>query len=436
MVSQVQQQFQIFDYVLVDLVYNIGFVEGLEFLVDLYIFMVQLYDWLLLIFYSVGLIGGVWYLFKYVDVFFVLCNFDYFIIVGVIFFLCDLNDLFQFILFEIDLLYYCKYCVIFDLIFLFVVILKMEVGICDFVNGLIDEVVDKGGCEFIIVYGWLLLVLIFFDIMGLLQLMCDMFVDWVVGLLYLIDCVDMVCVFQLIVVYFKEVIVEKMKNFDDKVISCIVQVVLDGQLLSGQEVFGFVVFLFIVGFDIVFVMMNNIWLWFVENFFCCYEIIVWFGDMNVIIEELLCKYVVIFLGCMLCQDLELCGVQMKVGDKVISILLVCNYDFEVFFNLIVVDFDCLCKLILLFVGGVYSCMGVYLVWLEICIGLEEWLKCIFDFLVKFGIEIEYCFGGVVGFEYLLLVWQVVLFYVFFECCSGLERINGSYVVCLCQLGGF
>ena len=57
-----------------------------------------------------------------------------------------------------------------------------------------------------------------------------------------------------------------------------------------------------------------------------------------------------------------------------------------------------------FAGGVHSCMGAHLARLEIRIGLEEWLKRIPDFSVKPGTAIEYRPGGVVGPEYLPLVW--------------------------------
>ena len=404
MASPAQQQFQIPDHVPADLVHNIGLVEGPEFLADPHNFMAKLHDRLPPNFYSVGSTGGAWYLLKHADAFFALRNPDYFTTAGATPFPRDPNDPFQFIPLEIDPPHHRKYRAILDPIFSPAAIMKMEKSIRELSDGLIDEIVDKGGCEFTTAYGRPLPVSIFLDIMGLPQSMRDTFVEWAVGLLHSTDRADMGRAFQSIVAYLKEAIAEKTRNPDDKVISRIVQAAPDGQPLSGQEVFGFVVFLFIAGLDTVFATMNNIWLWLAENPERRREILARPDDMNAITEELLRKYAVTFSGRTLRQDLELRGVRMKAGDKVTSILPACNYDPEVFPNPTEVDFDRPRKPILSFAGGVHSCMGAHLARLEIRIGLEAWLQRIPEFSVKPGTEIEYRPGGVVGPEYLPLVW--------------------------------
>jgi cytochrome P450 len=178
--------------------------------------------------------------------------------------------------------------------------------------------------------------------------------------------------------------------------------------MSEKESFGFVLFLFIAGLDTVFATMNNMWLWLAENPDRRHEIIARMterpGDMNAITEELLRMWAVTFSGRTVRKDLELRGVQLKTGDKVMSVLPSCNFDAEVWPNPLTVDFDRVRKPILSFAGGVHSCMGAHLARLEIRIGLEEWLKRIPDFSVKPGTEIEYRPGGVVGPEYLPLEW--------------------------------
>ena len=113
---------------------------------------------------------------------------------------------------------------------------------------------------------------------------------------------------------------------------------------------------------------------------------------------------VTFSGRTLRTDLEMNGVQMKAGDKFMSVLPACNYDPDVFPDPLKVDFHRQRKPILAFAGGVHSCMGAHLARLEIKICLQEFLKRIPDFQVKPGNEIEYWPGGVIGPKVVPLVW--------------------------------
>jgi cytochrome P450 len=164
------------------------------------------------------------------------------------------------------------------------------------------------------------------------------------------------------------------------------------------------VFLFIAGLDTVFATLNNMWLWLAQSPAKRREIIARPGDVMAINEELIRRFGVTFSGRTLLKDIEMRGVRMKAGDKVMSILPACNFDPEVFPNPLKVDFDRTRKPILSFAGGVHSCMGAHLARLEIRIGLQEWLRRIPEFQLKPGFKAEFRPGGVVGPEHLPLVW--------------------------------
>jgi len=404
MASQAQETFQIPDHVPPELVMNVGITESPEFLADPYAFFKKLSLEYPPIFYSVGSHGGSWHLLKHADAFRMLRDAEYFSNEGGTPFPRDPADPFKFIPIEIDPPDHRKYRAILDPVFSPQGIQTLENTIRKLANDLIDEVIDKGECEFTTAYGRPLPVSIFLDLMGLPQDMRDTFVDWAVGLLHSTTREGMATAFTQIVAYIKQAIAEKTANPDDKVISRIVQGQIDGRPMSEKESFGFVLFLFIAGLDTVFATMNNMWLWLAENPARRKEIISRSNDMNAITEEMLRMWAVTFSGRSLRKDLELRGVKMKAGDKVMSVLPSCNYDAEVFADPLTVDFDRTRKPILSFAGGVHSCMGAHLARLEIRIGLEEWLKRIPDFAVKPGTKIEYRPGGVVGPEYLPLVW--------------------------------
>ncbi|MBW8753475.1 MAG: cytochrome P450 [Sphingomonadales bacterium] len=408
MASQAREKFQIPDHVPPELVINVGITESPEFLADPYAFFRKLAETHPPIFYSVGSHGGSWHFLKHADAFRMLRDAEYFSNEGGTPFPRDPADPFKFIPIEIDPPEHRKYRAILDPVFSPQGIQRLEGTIRQLANDLIDEVVDKKECEFTTAYGRPLPVSIFLDLMGLPQSMRDTFVNWAMGLLHSTTYEGMASAFAEIVAYLKQAIADKKVNRDDRVISSIVHGEIDGRPLDDKEIFGFVCFLFIAGLDTVFATMNNMWLWLAENPDRRHEIIARMtdrpGDMNAITEELLRMWAVTFSGRTLRKDLELRGVQMKAGDKVMSVLPSANYDAEVWPNPLDVDFDRVRKPILSFAGGVHSCMGAHLARLEIRIGLEEWLKRIPDFSVKPGTEIEYRPGGVVGPEFLPLEW--------------------------------
>jgi cytochrome P450 len=114
---------------------------------------------------------------------------------------------------------------------------------------------------------------------------------------------------------------------------------------------------------------------------------------------------VTFSGRVIAQDIEMRGVQMKKGDRITCVLPACNFDPEVFPNPLEVDFDRPRRTILAFTVGVHSCMGSHLARLELKIALQEWLQRIPRFSVKQNAQIVYRPGGVVGPEWVPLVWS-------------------------------
>ncbi len=388
-----------------DLVRSVGLTTGPEFLASPHDFMAKLHQTQPPIFYDVNPYGNAWLLTRHEDALFALRHWEYFSNEGATPFPRDPNDYFYFIPIEIDPPHHRKYRNIVDPLFSPKGVLKLEERIRQRARDLLDEFADKGECEYTTAFGRPLPVSVFLDIMGLPQDMRDTFVEWAVDLLHAPDRATMARAMQNIVAYIKQAIAEKKANPDDGVVSRIAHAAPDGQPLSDKEVFGFVIFLFIGGLDTVFATLNNMWLWLAQNPERVKEIIARPNDIDAIVEELLRRWSVTFSGRVVAQDLEMRGVQMKKGDRITCVLPACNFDPEVFPNPLEVDFNRPRKTILAFTVGVHSCMGAHLARLEVKIALQEWLKRIPEFSVKPGTQIIYRPGGVVGPEYVPLVWK-------------------------------
>jgi cytochrome P450 len=395
---------QVPDHVPPELVRQAGIIYSPEFLADPYKFFAGMHEKFPPIFYDVGPFGNAWVLTKHEDALFALRHAEYFSNEDATPFPRDPEDYFYFIPIEVDPPEHRKYRNIVDPIVSPQGVLKLEERIRALANELIDDIIDKGECEFDEAFGRPLPVLVFLDLMGLPRDMCDTFVSWAMALLHSNDRAIMGQTLKTIGDYLKTAIADKQANPDDGLVSRIVHAEIDGKPISEKEAFGFATFLFIAGLDTVFATLNNMWLWLARNPERRQEIIDNPENINAQVEELLRVFSVTFSGRTVAQDVEIRGVQLKKGDKITSILPACNFDPDVFPNPTEVNFHRPKKIILAFTVGVHSCMGAHLARLEIKIALQEWLKRIPDFKVKPGAETIYRPGGVIGPESVPLVW--------------------------------
>ena len=388
-----------------ELVRPIGLTEGPEFLAAPHAFMAGLHDTHPPIFFSTSKhASNAWLLIKYEDVFFVLRHPELFTTAGATPFPRDPNDYFYMIPLEIDPPHHRKYRAMIDPMISPRSVAAMDSSIRALANQLIDQFIDKGGCEFTTDFGRPLPVSVFLGLMGLPQEMRDTFVGWAMGLLHAQDRqVAGVCMRET-VAYLKTAIAEKKQKPDDSVLSQIVHGTAAGEPLNPQDVFGFTFFLFIAGLDTVFATLNNVFVWLAMNPDRRREVIANPDDIDATVEELLRVFSVTFSGRTLTQDYEMRGVRMKKGDKITSILPAANYDPAAFENPRDVNFRRKRKPNLAFAGGVHSCMGAHLARLEMKICITEFLRRIPDFALKEGTKIEYWPGGVVGPKTVPLCW--------------------------------
>jgi len=393
------------DHVPPEMVRSIGLTEGPEFLAAPHAFMASLHDTHPPIFYSTSQHAqSAWMLTKYDDVCFVLTHPKIFTTLGATPFPRDPDNYFYMIPLEIEPPHHRRYRGMIDPMLARTVVGNLEGAIRQLANRLIDQFIDKGGCEFTTDFGRPLPVSVFLDLMGLPQQMRDTFVGWAIGLLHSQDRKTAENCMRETVAYLQQVIQEKTGTPDGGLLSAIVHGKPDGEPLSGQEIFGFTFFLFIAGLDTVFATLNNVFLWLARNPERRKEIIASPQNIERIVEELLRVFSVTFSGRTLTQDHEIRGLTLKKGDKVTCILPAANYDPATFANPHEVNFHRARKPVLAFGGGAHSCMGAHLARLEMKVCITEFLRRIPDFQVADGARIDYWPGGVVGPKTVPLSW--------------------------------
>lgn len=124
------------------------------------------------------------------------------------------------------------------------------------------------------------------------------------------------------------------------------------------------------------------------------------------IEELIRRFSIPTIGRVLTRDLELGGVVMKAGDRVMLNVCFAGLDERAWPEPLKVDFRRQAQEHLGFGRGHHKCPGANLARRELKIFLEEWLRRIPEFSIKPGEQAVTMSGNVSGMKYLPLVWPV------------------------------
>lgn len=386
-----------------DLVRITGHLYDQDFLADPYEFYARAHEIYPPIFYDP--VSGGWVTIKHAVALRALRDTDHFCTGIISVFPREESNWYYMIPQEIEPPQHRKYRGIIDTMLSPVAVKQLSDDIRKLANELIDQVIEKGECEFTVDFARPLPVTVFLKFMGLPLEQRDQFVRWVVKIIETQGKNDESApVMREIEAYLAGVIQEKRAIPDSGAISRIVNGQIDGRPLDEREVFGFVFFLFIAGIDTVYAAMNNIWHWLAENPDARQKMLDNPQDIDAQLEELLRKFGVTFSSRELTRDLELDGVLMKRGERILCMLPACNYDPDVFPSPRQVDFSRPRKPNLTFTGGIHACMGAHLARLEMRIALQEWLRRIPHFRVKSGTAITYPPSGVVGPNSVPLVW--------------------------------
>ena len=145
---------QIPDHVPRELVRSLGLTNGAEFLAQPYDYMARIARTEPPVIYDVSETNGnAWALLRHEDAFFALRHPEFFSTEDATPFPRDPSFPFQFIPIEIDPPEHRKYRAILDPVFSPQGVLKLEKSIRALTNGLIDEFIAKGQCEFTEVFG-------------------------------------------------------------------------------------------------------------------------------------------------------------------------------------------------------------------------------------------------------------------------------------------
>jgi cytochrome P450 len=268
----------------------------------------------------------------------------------------------------------------------------------------ISKFKDRGHCELVQEFATSYPVAIFLELLGLPQDGMDQFLKWEFALIHAAGIDERAAGVRAVKAYLMEAIESRRKHPTDDLISNALRLVIDGRKLTPIEVFGHCFNLYLGGLDTV---TANIGLQFMHLATHIDQQRQLRNDRSLIpvaMNELFRAYSATSHFRICAKDIEIAGVEVKVGDKVLLANPVANRDPEEYDSPNEVRFDRIAQN-LTFGSGVHNCLGRHLARREVQVALEEILSTLPEFHLEPAAKIPFRIGSVIHVAELPLVWH-------------------------------
>jgi cytochrome P450 len=200
----------------------------------------------------------------------------------------------------------------------------------------------------------------------------------------------------------KELVAERMRVPRDDLLSFLLEVEIEGDRLTQEDVISFGLLLFMAGLDTVTASLGFFFKFLAENPSHRQQII---DDPSIIpgaVEELFRYHSNVVVSRTATGDFSFAGAQVKEGDRLAGILAVSGRDRQAFPNADTVDFRREPNRHLAFSAGPHRCVGSHLARHELRVALEEWHAVIPNYTVAAGAKLTFHGAGVMGLNALPL----------------------------------
>jgi cytochrome P450 len=274
----------------------------------------------------------------------------------------------------------------------------LEPDITAMVNGLIDDVIDQGGCEFTEALSVPLPSQVFLRLLGLPLSELDMFLEMKTGILHPPGAdfdemrVQQAKAAKDIERYFAEALTERKKAPQDDILSMFLAAEVAGERLSDDEILG-ICFLFIIaGLDTVTDTLECFFSYLAQHPEHRRQLVEDPSLVPAAVEELLrWETPVTGVARVAAEDTVVAGCPIPRGSSVGVGIGSANTDPTAYEHADEVDFSRNPKH-WAFGGGVHRCLGSHLARLELRIALREWHRRIPEYSIAPGTDLKVSFG--------------------------------------------
>jgi cytochrome P450 len=270
---------------------------------------------------------------------------------------------------------------------------------------LIDEVQDRGECDFVPAVAEPLPVMIFMRLMGMPLARLDQFRVWIKQILSSSVTESRNQAFANVAAMMAGLIAERRARPENDLISCLIATEIGGRPTTDDELQAYCVLLFLAGLDTV----TNGMAFGVRHLSRDIELQ---GRLRIrpdlipsATEEMLRRYTFTMPVRIVTRDTEFGGVQLKKDERVLLALPAADLDPKTFPEPTRFDLERHNKAHMAFNAGPHRCLGAHLARIELHVLYEEWLKRIPTFSQDPVKPERFRAAQVLAVESLPLVWN-------------------------------
>lgn len=280
---------------------------------------------------------------------------------------------------------------------------SLEDKVANYANHYIDRFKDRGQCEFMSEFAFEFPIKVILDLIGLPQEMTDQFMAWETDLLHGHDLETIAAATREVVKYLRAEIEDRKRNPREDLLTFGVNAEVDGCKMTDDEVLGFAFNLFIGGLDTV---STNLGLQFWHLATHPDDQARLRADPSLIpdaIEEMLRAFAAVSTFRTVANQVEVNGVTMMPGDKVIMSTTFAGRDPAAWEHPEEVRMDRKPQHVS-FATGPHLCLGLHLARREMNFAIQRFLAEVPQFRLAPGAEMEFHLGMIQPLS-LPLVWD-------------------------------
>jgi cytochrome P450 len=283
---------------------------------------------------------------------------------------------------------------------------RLKPRVHEVITEILDEVTERGDCDYVADVALRFPNTIFMEIMGLPVADASQFQVWETAILHA-GPASAERAFQAmmeVMGYFTELITQRRAHPRQDILSTALTWNIDGEPVSDQDLLSFCLLMFMAGLDTVAMQLSYSMYHLAQHPADRERLAADPGLWPTAIEEFLRFYSFVAPGRKAARDTEVAGCPVSAGQMVWLPIASANRDPAEFPDADQVIIDRAANRHLAFGAGPHRCLGSHLARQELFIGLTEWHKRIPDYRLDAAIPVRE-HGGQVGLDNLPLIWN-------------------------------
>jgi cytochrome P450 len=272
---------------------------------------------------------------------------------------------------------------------------------------ILDDVADRGHCDFVAEVALRFPNTIFLELMGMPVEHAEQFQRWETAMVHAPDTTadSFMAAVNEVTQYFAGLVAERFRNPGDDLVSRATTWTIDDEPITENDLLSFCLLMFQAGLDTVSAQLTYAMYHLATHPADRARIVADAGLIRSANEEFLRYYSIVAPSRKAMQDAEIAGCPIKKGEMVLLPLSAANRDPDEFERADEVLIDRTPNRHLAFGAGPHRCLGSHLARLELEVAMQLWHERIPEYGLDPDVPLDEHAGGLVGLNNLPLRWE-------------------------------